>query len=129
MKTDFAGSSKGNGGQASANMADAISKLQSAAADLQRETKNADADGSENAYTDFHTVFAANEDAIKAKNPEAQAHIETAMHEVNDAIQAKDFTKAATAANELANEVSDAGREMGVSGTAQGDLPTSGSPL
>jgi hypothetical protein len=131
IQTDFAGTSGGQvgGGQASGSMADAIGKLQSAAADLQRETKNADADGSQNAYNDFHTLFAANEDAIKARNHDGQAHIEAAMHEVNDAIQAKDFKKAATAADELANEVSDAGREMGVAGTSNSDMPRGGSPI
>src|SRR5919201_4741248 len=71
IQTDFAGTASASGGQASASMTEAISKLQAAAADLQRETKNADADGSENAYNDFHTLFAANEDAIKAKNADA----------------------------------------------------------
>jgi hypothetical protein len=113
------------GNPTSAGLADAMTRLQTAAADVQRETTNADPEGAQNAYNDFHTLFAANEDAIKAKNADGQAHIETAMHEVNDAITAKDFKKAATAAHELVMEVNDASTEMGVT---TGNLPSGGSP-
>jgi hypothetical protein len=94
----------------------AIGKLQAATADLVRETANKDKEGSQRAYDDFHTLFAANEEAIKDKNAEAQEHIEEAMHEVRDALAAGDFAKANTASTELQKEVNDAAGEMGMTG-------------
>src|SRR5439155_752925 len=122
---DGAVSSSKSVSQANTSMLDTMNELKAAAVDVQRETKNADKDGATQAYNHFHTLFAANEDAIKAKSADAQAHIEAAMHEVNDGVTAGDFTKAATAADELVNEVNDAYNEMG--GTSTGSLPTSGS--
>ncbi len=117
------------------SMSDAMSKLQTQAHDLVRETINKDSDGSQRAYDAFHETFAANENDIKAKNPEAQMKIEDAMHEVRDAIKAGDFAKAATAADELEKEVKDAMGEMSIMsspsmgggdnmpGTGAADLP------
>ena len=99
--------------------------LKSTAADLQRETKNADKEGSQAAYTAFHDAFAANENDLKAKNAEAQAHIEDAMHEVRDALAAGDLAKASTAATEVVNEVNDAIGEMSAA-TSSGALPNGG---
>lgn len=101
----------------------AMHQLAAATGDLVRETTNKDKDGAQQAYDAFHTLFAANENDLKAKNPEAQAHIEDAMHEVRDALAAGDWTKAQAAATELQNEVNDAIRELGTTTTA---LPTSG---
>lgn len=101
----------------------AMHQLAAATGDLVRETTNKDNDGAQQAYDAFHTLFAANENDLKAKNPEAQAHIEDAMHEVRDALAAGDWTKAQAAATELQNEVNDAIRELGTTTTA---LPTSG---
>jgi hypothetical protein len=116
----------GNTASPGAGLSDTMSSLATLANDLVRETTNKDADGSSVAYDEFHTAFAANEDAIKAKNASAQANIETAMHEVRDAIAVKDWTKAQAAANELVDTVREA-TEM-VSGASGGDsLPTSGS--
>ena len=103
----------------------AMDKLQDAAMDVQSETKLKDKDGSQKAYNDFHTVFAANEVAIKAKNPDAQAHIEEAMHEVRDALTANDLGKAGAAADELLKEVNDATSE--IRGTTNDVLPKGGS--
>jgi hypothetical protein len=110
-------------GGATSAMSTAMTQLQNAANDLIRETGNQDKDGAQEAYNEFHTLFAANEDAIKAANAEAQAHIEAAMHEVNDALTAGDWTKASAAAKELAQEISDAMGEMGMSTNT---LPTTG---
>lgn len=101
----------------------AMHQLAAATGDLVRETTNKDNDGAQQAYDAFHTLFAANENDLKAKNPEAQAHIEDAMHEVRDNLAAGDWTKAQAAATELQNEVNDAIRELGTTTTA---LPTSG---
>jgi hypothetical protein len=101
----------------------AMHQLAAATGDLVRETTNKDKDGAQQAYDAFHTLFAANENDLKAKNPEAQAHIEDAMHEVRDTLAAGDWTKAQAAATELQNEVNDAIRELGTTTTA---LPTSG---
>jgi len=104
-----------------------MNDLKSAADALLNETKNADKDGSQTAYTKFHDLFAATEDKIKAKTPDGQAHIEAAMHEVNDNITNGKFAEASTAAQELVNEVSDATGEMSAAGS-NSDLPTSGIP-
>jgi hypothetical protein len=119
------GNSSGSGAEASGDMASTMNSLKAAAADVQREAKNNDKDGAQRAYDEFHTLFAANENAIKAKNAEAQEHIEAAMHEVRDAITAGDFTKAATAADELVKEVRDVEAELAAM-TTNADLPTSG---
>lgn len=104
-------------------LASVLQKLQTAAADLVRETTNKDKEGSQRAYDAYHALFAANEDAIRAQNMEAWQRLENVMNEVRDALTAGDLTKAATAANELQTEVNDAMRAMG--GTAN-SLPTSG---
>ncbi len=104
-----------------------MNDLKEAADDLLNETKNSDKDGAQTAYTKFHDLFAANEDAIKAKTPDGQAHIEAAMHEVNDNVNAGNFAEASTAAQELVNEVTDATNEMSAGGS-NSDLPTSGAP-
>ena len=101
----------------------AMNQLAAATGDLIRETTNKDTDGAQRAYDAFHTLFATNENDLKAKNPDAQAHIETAMHEVRDAIAADDWPKAQAAATELQNEVNDAIRELGA---LTNTLPTSG---
>jgi hypothetical protein len=93
------------------------------AADLVRETANNDSSGSQAAYDAWHATFAANEDAIKAKNETAWQSLEDGMHEVRDAIQAGDFTKANTAAKELQTTVREA--EGAVMGGAE-PLPTTG---
>lgn len=112
----------GNTGAMSALM-DAMKSLQASAADLVRETGNKDKAGAQEAFNEFHTLFAANEDALKAKNAEAQAHIDAAMTEAGDAITAGDWVKAAAAATETQNEVNDAIRELGA---MTNSLPTSG---
>lgn len=91
--------------------------------DLVRETGNNDAPGSQAAYDDWHTTFAANEDAIKAKNASAWQSLEDGMHEVRDAIQASDLAKANTAAKELQTTVQEA--KDAVLGGAE-PLPTTG---
>ncbi|HEX9990104.1 MAG TPA: hypothetical protein VGE45_16725 [Chloroflexia bacterium] len=117
----------GRGGSGAAmSLNDAITKLQAEAGDLVRETTNKDKEGSQRAYDEFHETFAANEEAIKAKNAEAQEHIEEAMHEVRDGIQAGDFTKASAASNELVSEVNDAARELGVSSAPASNTGSAG---
>jgi uncharacterized protein with NRDE domain len=108
---------------ASSPLMTAMNQLKSATDDILRETTNKDKDGAQRAYDAFHTLFATNENDLKAKNAEAQAHIEDAMHDVRDAIAAGDWPKAQAAATELQNEVNDAIRELGALTTA---LPTSG---
>jgi hypothetical protein len=110
---------------ATGSLAAAVQQIKDAAIDVQREVKNKDVAGSQAAYNDFHTLFAANEDAIKARNAEAQEHLESAMHEVRDALAAGDFAKAATAADELVMEATDAVNEFS-GAAAQAPLPTSG---
>ncbi|MEO8287951.1 MAG: hypothetical protein ABI670_16100 [Chloroflexota bacterium] len=97
----------------------------SQANDLVRETANKDKDGALAAYDAFHTTFAANEDAIKAKNAAAQANIEEAMHGVRDALQASDWTKASAASKELVDTVTEA-NAMVAGGSGGSSLPTSG---
>jgi hypothetical protein len=95
---------------------------------VKRETTNNDKDGSQRAYDDFHTLFASIETDIKAKNPEAQEHIEAAMHEVRDSIQTGNLTEAATASQELVNEVNDASNELADAETEEA-LPTAGGSM
>ncbi len=62
--------------------------------------KAKEADASKNAYDAYHATFAAHEDEIKAKNAEAWEHLEEAMHEVRDAVNAGKFDEAEKAAEE-----------------------------
>lgn len=121
VQSELLGSASSSQTSSTGTMGAAMKSLQAAAARVQTEVKNKDMDGSTVAYDEFHTVFAANENDIKAKNAEAQANIETAMHEVRDALAVGDFTKAGTAADELVGEVNDATKEL-----AALDLPQSG---
>ena len=100
----------------------ALTQLQSAANDLIRETTNEDTAGAQAAYNAYHDLFAANETDIAAKNADAQAALETAMHDVRDALAAGDWAKAQTAAKELLQEVNNTMTEMGMTTS----LPTSG---
>jgi uncharacterized protein with NRDE domain len=117
------GGAAGTGSTASSPLMTAMNQLAAATGDLVRETTNKDTDGAQRAYDAFHTLFATNENDLKAKNAEAQAHIEAAMHEVRDALAAGDWPKAQAAATELQNEVNDAIRELGA---LTNTLPTSG---
>jgi hypothetical protein len=117
------GAASTGGTTAGSPLMTAMNDLATLADRVQREATNKDADGTTIAYDEFHTLFARTENDLKAKNAEAQAHIEDAMHEVRDAIAVKDWTKAAAAATELQNEVNDAIRELGA---MTNTLPTSG---
>ena len=101
-----------------------MTDLQNAANDLLNETKNGDKDGAQQAYNEFNDLFTANEAAIKAKAPDAHENIDNALDEVNDAINAGDFTKASTSAQEIVNEVNDAATQM--AGSGDSDLPNGG---
>ncbi|HUS15000.1 MAG TPA: hypothetical protein VM536_08300 [Chloroflexia bacterium] len=103
----------------------AMQKLDAAAGDLKRETANNDKPGSDAAYTAYHDLFAANEDAIKAKSAETQAKLEDLMHEVRDALAANDMTKAAAAASKLEEAVGTAVTMMGSAGSTPG-VPSTG---
>jgi hypothetical protein len=109
------------------SMETALSTLESQTADLVRETTNKDKEGAQRAYDDFHTTFAANEEAIKAKNANAQAEIENFMHEVRDALQAGDMEKAAEASKELQNAVKEADALIMGAATTSGESTTAGS--
>lgn len=123
--TTTAPETTGETGSTAAPMAlDAVfSTLESQANDIVRETGNNDASGSQAAYDDYHTTFAANEDAIKAKNEPAWQKLEDGMHEVRDAIKASDLPKANTAAKELVTTIGEA--ERAVMGGAE-PLPVTG---
>jgi len=95
-----------------------MTALASAAEDLAHETANKDATGSQSAYTRYHDIFAANEDAIKAKSAATQSKLEDLMHEVRDAIAAADWTKAASAAEELEAAAKSAGTMMSSGSTS-----------
>jgi hypothetical protein len=110
-----------------------MEKLDAAAGDLKRETANGDKPGADAAYTAYHDLFAANEDAIKAKSAALQAEMEDLMHQVRAALAANDMTKAAAAASKLEEAVGEAVTLMGTpgvpkTGTTSGGttLPTSG---
>jgi hypothetical protein len=120
-----AGGSTGSTG-AAMNLEQVFATLADQAEDLVRETANSDAAGSQAAYNDWHATFAANEDAIKAKNTSAWQSLEDGMHEVRDAINAGDFTKANTASKELATTVTEARNAVLGGGSAE-PLPTTGS--
>lgn len=111
------------GTTASSPLMTGMNQIKSATDNIIREVTNKDMDGATVAYDEFHTLFAANENDLKARNAEAQAHIEDAMHEVRDALAVSDWVKAAAAATELQNEVNDAIRELGA---MTNTLPTSG---
>jgi LPXTG-motif cell wall-anchored protein len=129
-QTELGGSSTtSSSGSSSGSMSGVLTSLKTAAADVQREAQNNDKDGAQRAYDEFHTLFAANENDIRAKNAEAQAHIEEAMHEVRDAIQAGDLTKAATASTELVNEVNDAANELAADADTDEALPSTGNSM
>ena len=74
-----------------------------------------EADASKNAYDAYHATFAANEDAIKAKDAASQTKLEDAMHGVRDAINEGNYDEAAEAAQELINEVKAAQTKVGTS--------------
>lgn len=112
-----------------AGMAEALKQLQSAAADVQKETMNGDKAGSQQAYDSFRTTFTANENTVKAQNPNAQARMDAAMTEVGDAVAAGDFKKANTAANELVSEVNDAMKEAGMTATTVANEAPTGANL
>jgi hypothetical protein len=115
----------GSTGTTSSSLSTAMNTLASQANDLVRETGNKDKAGAQAAYDAFHTTFAANEDAVKAKNASAQANIEAAMHEVRDALAAGDWTKASAASNELVDTVKEANDMLsGASGGSS--LPNGG---
>lgn len=104
-----------------------FSTLTDQANDLVRETGNKDATGSQAAYDDWHATFAANEDAIKAKNENSWQSLEDGMHEVRDAIKASDWAKANTASKELVTTIAEAKDAVlgGTSGAAE-PLPVTG---
>jgi len=94
--------------------------LEDQANEILGNVQKKEADGSKNAYDAYHATFAANEDAIKAENPEAWQHLEDAMHEVNDAISAGNYEEAEKATEELITEINDAQAELG-GGSTQAD--------
>ena len=117
------GTASTGGSTAGSPLMSAMNDLATLADRVMRETTNKDEDGASVAYDEFRAQFANTENDLKAKNAEAQAHIEDAMHEVRDAMAVKDWVKAQAAATELQNEVNDAIRELGA---MTNTLPTSG---
>lgn len=104
-----------------------FSTLTDQANDLVRETGNKDAIGAQAAYDDYHATFAANEDAIKAKNVNSWQALEDGMHEVRDAIKAADWAKANTASKELVTTIAEAkDAVMGSGSGATEPLPVTG---
>ncbi len=93
----------------------AMSTLQDQATELQGNLKANNTDASKNAYTNFHSTFAAHENDIKAKNADAQAKIETAMHGVNDAMTKGDAANTNSAADALVAAVKSATSMLGSS--------------
>src|SRR5436190_7489421 len=69
--------------------------------------KKKEADASQNAYDIYHATFAAHENEIKAKEAQAQVELEDAMHGVNDALKAGDWTKSEEAATALVTKVTE----------------------
>jgi len=123
------------GTTAAAGSMDAMKNLQTAASDLVRETTNKDAAGAQAAYDAYHTLFAANEGAIKAKSADTQAKLEDLMNQVRTGITAADWAKASAAATQLEIAVGSALTMMGggsTSGSTRGStnggssLPTTG---
>jgi len=107
-----------------AGLEGALQKLQSAAADLVRETGNKDKDGSQKAYDDYHTAFAANEALIQAKDNAIWQGLEERMHEVRDAVNAGNLEKANEASKELQADLAEADTKL--MGGQGGDLPADG---
>jgi hypothetical protein len=107
-----------------AGLEGALQKLQSAAADLVRETGNKDKDGSQKAYDDYHTAFAANEAAIQAKDNATWQGLEDRMHEVRDAVSAGNLEKANEASKELQADLAEADAKL--MGGQGGNLPADG---
>ncbi|MEA2572818.1 MAG: hypothetical protein QOH93_116 [Chloroflexia bacterium] len=136
--TTSTGTTGTTGSVEAASMPDVFGKLEAATNDLIRETTNKDAAGAQSAYNEFHDVFAANEVAIKDKDAATQAELETAMHEVRDAIGASDWAKASAASNELLDAVKKGDAKLAsmtaggagetATATSGESLPTTGSP-
>src|SRR5690348_12076779 len=91
----------GTGSSGPMTLDQAMATLIDQATELADTIKKQEVDASKNAYDLYHATFAANEDAIKAKSPDTQAKLETAMHEVKDALDAGNWDKAGEAAGEL----------------------------
>jgi hypothetical protein len=91
----------GTGSTGPMTLDQAMATLIDQATELAGTIKKQEADASKNAYDLNHATFAANEDAIKARSADTQAKLETAMHEVKDALDAGNWDKAGEAASEL----------------------------
>ncbi len=112
-------------GNAGTGLSGEMATLQSQAGDLVRETGNKNSAGATAAYTAFNTTFSASENDIKAQNASAQSDIDASMNEVNDGIQAGDWTKASAAANELQTRVNETATMF--AGSGGNALPNGGS--
>lgn len=119
-------SEMGGSSQVDTGLESALQKLQTAAADLVRETGNKDKDGSLKAYNDYHDVFAANEAVIQAKDSATWQQLEDKMREVRDAVNGGDLEKASEASKELQQDLAEADAKL--MGGQGGDLPSSGVP-
>ncbi|PZR99607.1 MAG: hypothetical protein DLM69_07200 [Candidatus Chloroheliales bacterium] len=97
-----------------------MKNLQSAAADLVRETSFEDKAGETAAFKAFSDLFMANEAAIRAKSATAASNIDAAMTALGSALQAGDAEKAKTEATNLLKAVNDAAEP--VTGVKSGTL-------
>jgi hypothetical protein len=86
----------------------ALDQLLDKANELAGSIKKREVDASQNAYDQYHTVFAANEEAIKVESSETQAKLEDAMHAVQTALQAGKFDEADGAAQALITTINGA---------------------
>src|SRR4051794_717549 len=94
-------------------LAQVFTTLADQATELVATVKKEEADASQNAYTLYHATFAAHEDEIKAKDAGAQGELEDAMHGINDALKAGDWSKSSEAAQELVETVQNIQKEFG----------------
>ncbi len=111
------------GGTTDSAMTSTVTKFQTAANDLVRETGNQDKAGAQAAYTAFEALFTANDAMLKAQNPTLEGNISAPLAEVKDALAAGNWTTAAASSKEIQGVISDAMQQMGMSTNT---LPTSG---
>jgi hypothetical protein len=90
-----------------------LSALHDQAEEIEGQVKKKENDASLKAYDDYHTIFAAHENEIKAKNGAVWQELEDAMHGVRDAINEGNWEEAAENAEKLVQTIEGAREELG----------------